>query len=353
MDNLYIILPKKDISMQLDNMVASFRRNFCSFTVLKDADEAGDLRGRKLLFAVELGDAGFDVDMLQFILKIRAKDPNAFAGSTGSVLIHSGTELGTKRFAQDVIFLANSMGCAFMGHPMVEATGSLRNFMTWQKTLDYSLEEISLELSGRLGDRFLSYTHGPVENPKTAVIYSSPHKFSNTLNLWRMIAGNLKGFDINEIQIENGAVADCRGCSYTLCQHHSKRNTCFYGGFMVENVLPAIEEADCVVWLCPNYNDSFAANITATINRLTVLYQRQSFHKKCMYGVVVSGNSGSDSVGKQLIGALNINKGFRLPPYAMFSETANDPGAILKVKNIERKAALYAEHFRKEFEPRG
>jgi len=353
MDNLYILLPKEKISMQLENMIASFRRNYCSYTVLRDADEAAGLRGKKLLFAAELGDDGFDLDMLQLILKIRAKDPNAFQDATGALLVHSGTELGTKRFAQDVVFLANSMGCAFMGHPMVEATGSLRNFMTWQKTLDYSLEEISLELSGRLGDRFLQYRYKPVENPKIVAIYSSPHKFSNTLNLWRMIADNLHGFDISEIQIENGAIADCRGCSYTLCQHHAKRNTCFYGGFMVENVLPAIEEADCVVWLCPNYNDSFAANLTATINRLTVLYHKQSFHSKCMYGVVVSGNSGSDSVGKQLIGALNINKGFRLPPYAVFSETANDPGAILKVKEIEKKAALYAEYFRKEFEPRG
>ncbi|MBP1744897.1 MAG: hypothetical protein H6Q58_1875 [Firmicutes bacterium] len=353
MDNLYIILPKENISMQLDSMVSSFRRNYCSYTVLKNPDDAGDLRGKKLLFAIDIGDAGFDLDMLRFIMKIREKDLHAFRGSTGTVLIHSSTELGTKRFAQDVIFLANSMGCAFIGHPMVEATGSLKNFMTWQKTLDLTLDEISLELSGRLGDRFLEYKHSAVENPKILVLYSSPHKFSNTLNLWRLISENLAGFDINVIQIENGAIADCRGCSFTLCQHHAKRNTCFYGGFMVENVLPSIEEADCVVWLCPNYNDSFAANITATINRLTVLYHKQSFHNKSMYGVVVSGNSGSDSVGKQLIGALNINKGFRLPPYAVLSETANDPGAILRVKDIEKKASQYAEYLRTEFKPRG
>lgn len=353
MDNLYIILPKENISMQLEDMVSSFRRSYCSYTVLKSAGEAGDLRGKKLLFAVEIGDTGFDTDMLQFIFGIRDKDPHAFEGSVGTILIHSSTELGTKRFAQDIIFLANSMGCAFIGHPMVEATGSLKNFLTWQKTLDFSLGEICSELSGRLGDRFLEYRPSTVRNPKILVLYSSPHKYSNTLNLWRLISDNLHGFDIKEIQIENGTVADCRGCSYTLCQHHSKRNTCFYGGFMVENVLPSIEEADCVVWLCPNYNDSFAANLTATINRLTVLYHKQSFHNKRMYGVVVSGNSGSDSVGKQLIGALNVNKGFRLPPYAIFSETANDPGAILKVKDIEKKAAQYAVYFRKEFEPRG
>jgi multimeric flavodoxin WrbA len=352
MDNLYIILPKENISMQLDSMVSSFTRGYCSYTIIKNAADAGDLRGKKLLFAMDVGDSGFDLDMLNFIIDIRKKDPDAFSGSTGTLLIHSSTELGTKRFAQDVIFLANSMGCAFIGHPMVEATGSLRNFMTWQKTLNLTLEEICLELCGRLGDRFLAYKHCAVDNPKILVLYSSPHKYSNTLNLWRLISDNLRGSDIKEIQIENGTIADCRGCSFTQCQHHSKRNTCFYGGFMVENVLPSIEEADCVIWLCPNYNDSFAANLTATINRLTVLYHKQSFHKKSMYGVVVSGNSGSDSVGKQLIGALNLNKGFRLPPYAIFSETANDPGSILKVKDVEKKASLYAEYFKKEFKPR-
>jgi len=353
MDNLFIILPNRNISRQLKNMISSFRSNYCSYTIIKSAEEAGDLRGKKLLFAIEIGDTGFDIDMLQFIFSIKDKDPHGFDSSVGTVLIHSSTELGTKRFSQDIIYLANSMGCAFIGHPLVEATGSLKNFLTWKKTLDLSLEEICSEMCKRLGDRFMAYRHSVIENPKILVLYSSPHKYSNTLNLWRLISENLRGYDIKEIQIENGTIADCRGCSYTLCQHHAKRNTCFYGGFMVEDVLPSIEEADCVIWLCPNYNDSFAANLTATINRLTVLYHKQSFHNKSMYGVVVSGNSGSDSVGKQLIGALNINKGFRLPPYAIFSETANDPGAILKAKDIEKKAEQYAEYFKKDSKLRG
>ena len=113
---------------------------------------------------------------------------------------------------------------------------------------------------------------------------------------------------------------------------------------MTENVLPAIEKADSIVWLCPNYNDAIAANLTATINRLTVLYHKTGFHDKSTFGVIVSGNSGSDSVAKQLIGALNINKGFRLPPYAIITETANDPNSIFKIEGIENKAKIFAKH---------
>ena len=117
---------------------------------------------------------------------------------------------------------------------------------------------------------------------------------------------------------------------------------------MVEDVLPAIEKSDAIVWLCPNYNDSIAANLTAVINRLTVLYHKISFHNKRVYSVVVSGSSGSDSVAKQLIGALNINKGFCLPPYFTIMATANDPGAIFKIANIESLAKDFAHRIVKQ-----
>ncbi len=159
-----------------------------------------------------------------------------------------------------------------------------------------------------------------------------------------MISKHLKHLKIKEIQIENGKILDCKGCAYKLCLHYAKQNRCFYGGFMVDNVLPAIEEADGVVWLCPNYNDAIAANLTATINRITVLYNKMSFYNKSMFGIVVSGNSGSDSVAKQLIGALNINKGFRLPPYAIITETANDPKSIFKAQNIDLNSEIFAKN---------
>lgn len=350
MEDLYVIRPSEDISKELNNMISSFAENSPSYRIVKSVQDLQDYRDKKLLFVLNIDNTGFDIRMLNFLSKLREKDIYAFHNSLGAVLAYSKTEFGTKRSAQDIIFLANSMGCAFIGHPLVEATKNMNNFLTWQKTIDLSLEEICYELSSRLGKRLMENNFKKLVNPNITVLYSTPHKFSNTLNLWRMVSDNLKDFNVNEILIENGKILDCKGCSYKLCQHYAKKNTCFYGGFMVENILPAIEESDCVVWLCPNYNDSLSANLTATINRLTVLCHKHSFYNKSMFGVVVSGNSGSDSVAKQLIGALNINKGFRLPGYAILSETANDPKSVLKIKDIQKKALGFAENFTREFE---
>ena len=82
----------------------------------------------------------------------------------------------------------------------------------------------------------------------------------------------------------------------------------------------------------------------AVINRLTTLYRQISFNNKMIFAIIVSGNSGSDSIAKQLIDALNINKGFILPPYFSLIETANDAGSILKVAKIREKASSFAEN---------
>jgi len=103
--------------------------------------------------------------------------------------------------------------------------------------------------------------------------------------LWRMVKENLSGKDIKELHVENGTVVDCRGVK---------------------------------------------------------------FGNKTIFSIVVSGNSGSDCVAKQLIGALNINKGFRLPPYFALTATANDPGSIMNVLGIDKKAEEFAGNIKRE-----
>jgi multimeric flavodoxin WrbA len=344
MDTLYIIVPSKYISIQLQKMIESFITSFPSVIYVKNTNDLCDLKNKKILFAMELGFTGFDLPMLSFFEELGPYNKEFFYGSIAALLVHSNSELGTKGVAQDIIFLANSLGCAFLGKPLVEATSTLKNFLTWQKALEMPLEDICFDLCHKLSKRLLEYKTFPkTDNKKITVLYSAPHKFSNTLDLWHMITKHLKGFIIKEIQIDNGKVLDCKGCSFKLCLHYGKHNSCFYGGVMVDDVLPSIEKSDSIVWLCPNYNDAIAANLTATINRLTVLYHKIGFYNKSMFGVIVSGNSGSDSVAKQLIGALNLNKGFALPPHALITETANDPKSIFKVKNIETKAELFAK----------
>lgn len=342
MEELFLIIPNSNPSKELDNMINKFCENFSKINKLTNSENILHLKCKKILFAIEIGFSGIDLDMWSFIDSIKNKGKDFFYNSTAAILVHSSTELFTKDACQNLIFISNSLGCGFIGHPIVEATDSLKNFLTWQKNLNIPLKNICLDLCYKLGNRLANYIHKSIKSPKITALYSSPHTFSNTLSLWHMVSCELKGYDINEIQIENGKVLECKGCSYKTCLHYGKQNSCFYGGIMVEDILPSIEKSDIVVWLCPNYNDAISSNISATINRLTVLYRKTSFYEKYLLGVIVSGNSGSDSVAKQLIGTLNINKGFLLPPYGLLMETANDPNAIFKIPNIKEKAEEFA-----------
>ena len=150
--------------------------------------------------------------------------------------------------------------------------------------------------------------------------------------------------DITEIGLRNGTLEDCAGCPYTTCLHYGERGGCFYGGVMVQEVYPAILEADAVVLLCPNYNDALSANLTAAINRLTALYRTASFADKAVFAIVVSGYSGGDIVASQVAGAMGMNKGFWLPGRFCMLETANDKGEALALPGIGERAERFADN---------
>lgn len=341
MNDIYVLLPKF-ISKELNMMIeATLDNNSAVF--IKDYDESYDFKNKKILIALELDKAGYCLSIDSIISKIYENDCNAFEGSKAALLVHSSSELYTKSASSNIIFLLNQAGCSFMGHPIVEATSSLSNFLTWQKTLNMDLLDICLKMCHQLGKRLLEDDIKNKQCPKILVLHSSSHTTSNTLTLWNMIKKHLKEYDIKEIHVENGTIQDCKGCSFKTCIHYSKQSSCFYGGFVVEEVFPAIESCDAIVWICPNYNDSISANLMAVINRITALYRKISFYDKSLFSVIVSGNSGSDSVAKQLIDALNINKGFRLPPKFCIMATANDPGSIKKVENIETRVKEFAK----------
>lgn len=345
LDNkIYVIKPNKDVSKRLMDMIKSATCNG-EYEIIEDLSNDLDLSFKRIIFALELDDVLCDLEMLIFFKKLLAKSNAPLSGSVASLIVSSFSELGTKNAAQDIIFLANTIGCTFMGHPLVEATGSLKNLLKWQNVLNMSLYEILLNRCENLGKRLLDFKKASFKKPNITVLYSTPNNQSNTLALWNMVKSNLPSdLFIKEFMIENGDVLDCKGCPYKLCVHYGKQNSCFYGGTMIHDIIPAIETSDILIWLCPNYNDAIAANLTAVINRLTVLYNKMNFYNKAMFGIVVSGNSGSDSVGKQLIGALNLNKGFLLPPYSILSATANDPKSIHEYENIDILAKSFAKN---------
>lgn len=302
----------------------------------------------RLLFAFDTDEFGLPCDVYNWLRRlVETREAGSLQGCTGSVMVASSSEYYTKTACGSVIFNLNRLGVEFIGHPLIEALPDYQNFRTWQKTLNLPLENICLSLTAKLAQRLAGYQPF-VKAEETAhllVLHASSHKTSNTLSLWNMAAAYLdkSKIDIQEIHVDNGSVQDCIGCSYKKCLHYGQQKRCYYGGIMTNEIFPAIEKADAIVWICPNYNDALAANLTAVINRLTALYRHRSFYDKCVYGVIVSGNSGNDAVARQLLGALNINKGFRLPPGFAITATANDPGSLKKITGIEDKARMFAE----------
>ena len=347
MDTIYLIIPGK-ISDSFAEIVKIATEN-CQLTMIKTIkDFPVNLQNKKIIFAIELDECGFNLPLFEMLLKLKERGDDSLLNSMAVMIIQSSSELFTKSTTQKIVFLANQMGCRFPGHPAVEATYNLDNFLTWQKTYNLPLVEIYQEKAKELVEKLTEENLRLINRPKILVLHSSFFKTSNTLMLWKMVKENLSEEDIREFHVENGTVVDCRGCSYKTCIHYSEEKSCFYGGIMVKEILPAIEEADCLIWLCPNYNDAISAKLMAVINRMTVLYKRVEFGNKTLFSIVVSGNSGSDCVAAQLIGALNINKGFRLPPYFSLTATANDPESIMDVLGIGQKAKKFAENIKRE-----
>jgi len=346
MNDLYLIMPERPSDI-LHSMVNAFVSNWNTI-LIKDEKNIPELSNKKIVFAVELNNVGMNVTLYKILSEIYYRGKNALLGSTGAILIHSNSELYTKTMAQNIIFITNQLGCRFPGRPIVEATGTLRNFLTAQKVIRKPLIDVCLDLCVELSERLKNDSPKLIHNPKILVLHASNRKISNTLKLWDMAKKHLLEYHITEIHIENGTVRDCIGCSYKTCKHYGQQTSCFYGGVMVEEIYPAVLNSDAIVWICPNYNDSITANISAVINRLTALFRKTKFYDKNIFGVIVSGNSGSDAIAKQLISALNINKTFRLPPHFCIMETANNIGAIKHVSDIENKAFDFANIIKQE-----
>lgn len=347
MKKIIIIKPKK-IS---DDMALMIRKSTENYEVdyIHEWSKDLDLKNRKILFCLDLDVTGHCIDLIHFLNNTKTNGGDSpFKGSNAVVFVRSPEEIYTKRASQDLINIANSLGCRFLGHSVIETIEELKNFRTWQISIHKSLEEIRNDLCIEQVQRLIKFNNKSIVNKKVLVLHASSHKTSNTLMLWELIQKNLIECDINVFHVENGSIIDCKGCDFKTCNHYSKQKSCFYGGTVIKEIIPAIEEAEIIVWICPNYNDAISANLTALINRLTALYRRSNFYDKRIFAVIVSGNSGSDSVANQLIGALNINKGFQLPPNFAIMEIANDPGSIMEVKDIEEKAKKMAEQINKE-----
>ena len=302
----------------------------------------GPLENRRVLFAVPLDGSGVNHELYSLLAYLRTH-PDCLRGCVGGVLADGTGDLYTKSAGRELVLAASLAGCAFPGRPLVEATGDLRNFTVQAKNAGCSLEEAYRRAAADLVRRVLDFAPPRRQRPKLLVLHASSRRTSNTLALWSRCRERLeRAVEVRELCLQNGALADCIGCSYTACLHFGERGDCFYGGVMVEEVYPAVRAADGVVLLCPNYNDALPANLTAAVNRLTALYRAAPFEDTAVFAVVVSGYSGGDIVASQVVSAMNMNKGFWLPPQFAMLETANDAGTAVKLPGIEERLERFS-----------
>ena len=311
---------------------------------IRTAEEL-DLRpGDRVLFALALDGAGQNLEYYRMLSRLR-REPDLLEGCTAALIVDGPGELYTKSTAGELALAADMAGCALIGRPLVEGTGSLANFRVQAKNLGTDLMGAYLAAAQELVQRLDTFTFPKKERPELLVLHASSHHTSNTMALWAGVRERLgEVCSVQEIGLRNGTLDDCSGCPYTMCIHFGEKGECFYGGVMSREVYPAVRRADGVVMLCPNYNDALSANLTAFINRLTALFRQTRFYDKALFALVVSGYSGSDLVARQLISAMNMNKSFYLPGRFALLETANDPGEAMGLPGVRDRLDRFADH---------
>jgi len=308
------------------------------------AEDLSGLEGSRILFVVPLDGYGINLEYTAMLRRLR-RDPSLLEGCVGGLMVDGESDLYTKSTAAELALCMNMAGCTLIGRPLVEATGSLKNFRIQAKNLEVDLMGAYQAAALELVERVVDFHAPKKERPELLVLHASSHHTSNTMQLWAKVKEQLEPHcTITEIGLRNGTLSDCSGCPYTVCLHFGEKGSCFYGGVMRDEVYPAVRRADALMMLCPNYNDALSANLTAFINRLTALFRQTRFYDKAVFSVVVSGYSGSDTVARQLISALNMNKSFYLPARFALIETANNPGEAVALPGIDQKTADFSRH---------
>ena len=344
--SLILIYPAADDAkdnQRLDEVLSHALAGVVHRTVTRAAELSG-LQGQTLLFAIPLGAYGINLEYVSMLHRLRAQ-PDLLEGCLAGIIVDGGSDLYTKSTAAELGFALNMAGCALIGRPLVEATGYLANFRIQAKNLGTDLGGAYKAAAAELVLRLQTFYFPKKQRPEILVLHASGHSSSNTMSLWNRVRRQLeKRCSITEIGLRNGTLFDCSGCPYTVCLHFGEKGSCFYGGVMRDEVYPAVRRADAILLLCPNYNDALSANLTAFINRLTSLFRQTRFYDKAVFGIVVSGYSGSDTIARQVISAMNMNKSFYLPSRFAILETANNPGEAVALPGVTDRLDDFARH---------
>ena len=233
MEPLVVICPQIEENPRLSAVLAHALEGR-PHVKLQRPDQLHPMEGRRVLFAISLLHGGVNLGWYAMLSAIR-QDKRFFEGCCGAVLVDGDGELYTKSAAREIVFAANQAGCAFMGAPLIEATGSLENFhiRAMLRHTDYLTAYTSC--AGELVERLLADTPPVRQHPNLMVLHASNRKTSNTIALWERMAPRLQGrVDAQVVSLRHGTVADCTGCEFRTCLHFGEEGRCFYGGVIVD-----------------------------------------------------------------------------------------------------------------------
>ena len=111
---------------------------------IRTAEEL-DLRpGDRVLFALALDGAGQNLEYYRMLSRLR-REPDLLEGCTAALIVDGPGELYTKSTAGELALAADMAGCALIGRPLVEGTGSLANFRVQAKNLGTDLMGVTGE----------------------------------------------------------------------------------------------------------------------------------------------------------------------------------------------------------------
>ena len=98
-----------------------------AYRLIRTPAQLAECRGARILFAVQLGEAGLSPGLYDLLFWLRAH-PNALPDTLAGFAVDSPCDLYSKAVGRELALAANYAGCTLPGHSLVEAIGSLANF---------------------------------------------------------------------------------------------------------------------------------------------------------------------------------------------------------------------------------
>ena len=170
MEPLVVICPQVEENSRLSAVLAHALEGR-PHVKLQRPDQLHPMEGRRVLFAISLLHGGVNLGWYAMLSAIR-QDKRFFEGCCGAVLVDGDGELYTKSAAREIVFAANQAGCAFMGAPLIEATGSLENFHIRAMLRHTNYLTAYTSCAGELVERLLADTPPVRQHPNLMVLHA-------------------------------------------------------------------------------------------------------------------------------------------------------------------------------------